>query len=130
MDLVLNSKEIESVIKLEARKRYKYFLNRAADNALVWGLYDTGWVVATDEQDNSLFPVWPAKEYAQLCSQENWEGAFPKSIEIHEFMEDFLKNIIRNCMLVAVFYTPAEKGIILDPKVLYDDLFKALSRIE
>ncbi|MBS0186405.1 MAG: DUF2750 domain-containing protein [Proteobacteria bacterium] len=126
----INNKEIEAVIKLSPAKRYEYFLKRVADRAFIWGLYDNGWVSAADNAGNFFFPIWPAKEYAELCIENYWKAAFPKNIEIHEFLDDYLDEMKKTKIFIAVFYTPNDKGIILDSEQLKKDLLRELDRIE
>lgn len=130
MIAILNNKEIETVIGLTDSKRYEYFIKRAADRAFVWGLYDNGWVSAGDDKNQLFFPVWPTKEYAVLCMNTIWKNASPREIEIHEFLEDYLDEMKQANVFVAVFYTPNDKGIIIEPEQLKKDLLNELSKIE
>lgn len=126
----INSKEIQSVINLTSEKRYKYFLNKVADAALIWGLYDDGWALVENKKDEVLIPLWPAKEYAELCASEDWREYQPKSVEIHEFIEEMIVNLKENKISLAIFYTPHDKGIILNHDNFIDDLRMELNNIE
>jgi hypothetical protein len=55
----LTSKEFEAVIKLPANIRYEYLIKKVADSEEVWGLYDDGWAMSSDDKGRLLIPFWP-----------------------------------------------------------------------
>lgn len=109
--MTLNIQEIESVLKLEGEQRYKYFIKKIVGNDEVWGLYNNGWALVSDDNGDKLFPIWPAKEYAKLCSNSGWENYQPQSFTIDSFLEDLLPQLHSNKMLFAVFITPSSLGV-------------------
>lgn len=129
MNYLPTDKEIEAVLKLSSQKRYKYFVNHVVDCACVWGLWTSNWVMECDSQGKKFFSVWPAKEYAHLCIQQKWNNTLPKSIEIHVFLEH-LCNLKKKETLISVFPTQVDKGVVVEPNLLYEDLSQELLRVE
>lgn len=79
----INDKKLQSVIALPAPKRYDHFIKVVADQEKIWGLYKDGWALAeTDDDNSSVFPMWPAKEYAVLCAVGDWAGYEPESFTV------------------------------------------------
>jgi len=126
MTLKISQKQIESVLKLDAPKRYMYSIKRIADQEEIWGLYNDGWALAADEGGNVVFPLWPAKEYAQLSAHENWNGYEPEPISLDDLINALLPRLMKDHIQPSIFYTPADKGIVLDASALIDDLNKEL----
>ncbi|MCZ1269023.1 DUF2750 domain-containing protein, partial [Paenibacillus tundrae] len=46
----MTSKEFEAVIKLPANIRYEYFIKKVTDSEEIWGLYDDGWAMSSDDK--------------------------------------------------------------------------------
>lgn len=130
MNIELSEKEIESVVVLSPDKRYKYFLNKVADTGFVWGLYEDGWALAGDIENRQLIPLWPTKEYAMLCAKDIWKNYRPKSIEIHEFLDDLMKDLELANISLAVFYTPEDRGVIVKYENFSHDMLRELAKIE
>jgi hypothetical protein len=122
----INKKQIESVITLPGQKRYNSFIKIVADWEEVWGLYQNGWALAAIDEGKQVFPVWPAKEYAQLCTDKEWGGYYPQSFSLKDFMEELLPNLKNDGVLPGVFYTPSDKGITPTVDQLLADLNKEL----
>ncbi|MBJ7553940.1 DUF2750 domain-containing protein [Marinomonas spartinae] len=107
----INAKQIESVIALAGSERYKHFVKVVADWEEVWGLYQDGWALASTDDGQTVFPLWPAKEYAQLCSDKEWSGYEPESFSLEDFMGELLPNLKDDGVLPGIFYTPSDKGV-------------------
>src|SRR4051812_31525339 len=69
-----NSTGFEAVLRLDATARHTHFVKRVVDAELVWGLWKDGWALMADETGQQVFPLWPAREYAELCAVADWEG--------------------------------------------------------
>lgn len=116
----LNQRQIEAVLKLDGQKRYEHFIKTIADTEEVFGLDKDGWALASDGE-YPVFPVWSAKEYAELCANGAWDGYEAVSFSLDEFMEELLPNLKGDGVLLGVFYTPEDKGVTPDiDKVLAD----------
>lgn len=106
----ISQKRIESVVALPGSKRYEHFIKVAADCEEVWGLYQDGWALAATDDGQKVFPVWPSKEYAELCKEKEWAGYEAESFSLADFMDELLPNLKSDGVLLGVFYTPSDKG--------------------
>ena len=118
----VNPKQMEAVLALPGNKRFEHFIKVIADWQEVWGLYQDGWALAAADDGTAVFPLWPAKEYAQVCAANEWSGYEPRSISLRDFTEVLLPKLTLDGVLPGVFFTPTSKGVM--PSV--DDLKLAL----
>jgi Protein of unknown function (DUF2750) len=107
----LNSKQIAAVLNLPGPQRFEYFVKVVADWEEVWGLYQEGWALADADDGVNVFPFWPAREYAQLCAENEWNGYFPRAIPLDELMNRLLPQLQEDGVLPGIFYTPSNKGV-------------------
>lgn len=115
-------KQIEAVLALSGVKRFEHFIKVIADWQEVWGLYNDGWALAAADDGTPVFPLWPAKEYARICADNEWAGYEPRPISLSDFTEVLLPKLKLEGVLPGVFFTPTSKGV--TPSV--DDLKSAL----
>lgn len=125
----ISQKQIEAILKLDGQQRYNHFIKTIADTEKVFGLYRDGWALASDGKQQ-VFPLWSAKEYAELCSVNEWNGYKAKSFTLNKFTEELLPNLKRDGVLVGIFYTPSDKGVTPDIKQVLYDLGKELENYE
>lgn len=118
----VNPRQMEAVLALPGIKRFEHFIKVIADWQEVWGLYQDGWALAAADDGAAIFPLWPAKEYAQVCAANEWAGYEPRSISLIDFTEALLPKLKLDGVLPGVFFTPTSKGV--TPSV--DDLKSAL----
>ena len=118
----VNAKQMEAVHALPGIMRFEHFIKVIADWQEVWGLYQDGWALAAADDGTTVFPVWPAKEYAEVCAVNEWAAYEPRSISLSEFMEVLLPKLKTDGVLPGVGFTPNSKG--LTPSV--DELQAAL----
>ncbi|MCF1444411.1 DUF2750 domain-containing protein [Ralstonia nicotianae] len=107
----VNPKEMEAVLALSGIKRFQHFIKVVADWQEVWGLYQNGWALAATDDGTSVFPLWPAKEYAQVCADHEWKGYEPKLISLSDFMEILMPKLKADGVLPGIFFTPLSKGV-------------------
>lgn len=122
----INQRQISSVIALPGPKRYEHFIKVVTDWEEVWGLYQDGWALAATDDGQEVFPVWPAKEYAELCREKEWSSYEPKSFSLADFMNELLPNLKQDGVLLGIFYTPLNKGVTLDVNQVLAALNKEL----
>ncbi len=104
-------KQIEAVMALPAPKRFEHFVKLVADWQQAWGLYQDGWALAADDDGVVVFPIWPAKEYAEVCAKEEWEGYVPRPISLEDLLDALLPRLELDNMLPGVFLTPSSRGM-------------------
>ena len=125
----INKKQIESVLKLDGQKRYEHSIKMIADREEVYGLYNNGWGLVSDGKQ-TLFPIWSAKEYAQINAIEDFENFKPKAISLKDFIEDVLPTLKDNNDGVTVFLTPENNGVTPDIDRLISDIKVELQNYE
>jgi hypothetical protein len=126
----ISPKQIENVLALPGPKRYSHFIKVAADQRTVWGLFSEGWALASDNNGEPAFPVWPAREYAELSAVGLWTGYEPREIDLDTFLESLLPKLRNSNTLLGVFPTPHEKGVTPQLSQVESDLRSELARIE
>lgn len=107
----VNPKQMEAVLALPSSKRFEHFIRVIADWQEVWGLYQDGWALAAADDGTTVFPLWPAQEYAQVCAANEWSGYEPRSISLSDFLEVLLPKLKLDGVLPGVFFTPTSKGV-------------------
>lgn len=107
----ISQKQLEAVLALPGDKRFEHFVKVVADWQEVWGLYQDGWALAAADDGTTVFPLWPAKEYAQICAANEWNGYEPRSFGLGDFMEALLPKLKSEGVLPGVFFTPSSKGV-------------------
>lgn len=120
-------KEIEHVLKVDNRKKYEYFIKKTADYEEVWALRDKdGWAtLGLDEKE--YFPVWAKKEYADLCVSEEWKGYHSESVDIYEFVEEWIVRLKQEGIRITVMWNNGS-GIDTDWDNLLHDIQTELEK--
>ena len=116
-----SEKEMEIVVGLAGNVRYERFIKLVAGWEEAWGLYQDGWALAATDNEEAVFPLWPAREYAAICASGIWANYEPEPIEITELTEDLLPRLKIDGVLPGIFYTPKDTGVITSvDRVIYD----------
>ena len=123
------TKEVESVLKLDNYKKYRYFLKKIADYEEVWALKDEeGWV-SLRMNEESFFPVWPKAEFAELCISGDWQGARCEVIELDEFLQNWIPGLKEDGIRVTIMWYEGS-GIDVDWDGLSRDIEHDLEQYE
>lgn len=120
--------QIKAVLSLPGEDRYRHFVKTVVDREEAWGLYQDGWAIACTNEGEAVFPLWPLKEYAQLCAIEDWEGYSPQAISLDDLTTALLPKLRDEGVLPGVFYTPSGKGVTPSIDTLEHDLQEELER--
>jgi hypothetical protein len=121
--LPIASKEIESVIRLDAFQRYLYFMKRVADNAMIYYLVDeSGNLGVFSFEDKTIFSIWSAKEYADLNKTEKWTAYLTREVNINEFYSNIIPIVKSSNYLLSVFAVNNKAGFIVDSEEFVRDL--------
>ncbi|MDG6896203.1 DUF2750 domain-containing protein [Volucribacter amazonae] len=100
----MNIKEIESVLSLSKEKLYKTFLLRISDSEKIWILCDKDNILYYGDNDNNqYFPIWPEKEFAEMCAINEWSNSKPVCIELEEFLTEYIPELIDNNIYLSIF---------------------------
>lgn len=131
MPLKLSDQEYEAVLKLDGPARYDHLIKRIADSEELFSLRDgSGWFLAGADDGRDLHPVWPHPRYAAACAIGNWAGAQATAIPIDEWLDSWLPRMEADGRAVAAFPTPANRGPVVEPSQMREDLETELSRYE
>lgn len=122
----MDAKEFEAVLKLPGSKRYEYFIKKVADSEELWGLYNDGWAMVADDNGKEMIPFWPKKEFAEACCSNDWKDYTPEPIDLNEFIDCWLVDMGNSGLLAAVFYTKDDRGVVLEPEKLLENLKEEL----
>lgn len=110
--------EFLALLRANSQERCKYFINNVADQRLVWGLWDSQWLSETDESGATWEPYWPHLEYARHYKELRATQADIRPLTIEEFTDHRLKKIADAQLLVHVFPTASNVGLLLAPNEL------------
>jgi hypothetical protein len=125
----ISEKQIEAIVKLPGPKRYSHFIKEVVNLEEVWGLYSQGgWRLLGGLEGETLFPLWPAKEYVmRFDSSPSWE---PKSIPLEELMDVLLPKLEKEKIGIAVFPLSDKLGVVPSLQTLTQDLETEMSLYE
>jgi Protein of unknown function (DUF2750) len=85
----VTDKEVNAVIRLDGPARVERFVKVVADDEVAWGLWADGWALMADDEGRQVFPLWPARQYAELCRTDEWSAYEAREIELSVLLEEF-----------------------------------------
>jgi Protein of unknown function (DUF2750) len=89
-----------------------------------------GFITMGDDEGHICVPLWPHPDYAAALATGEWSACRPDEIDLESFKDKWINGMIKDGYFVAVFPTPQEKGVVVSPERLHEDLAEELSRIE
>jgi len=104
-------KEVNAVLLLDGAARFNHFIKQVVDSEIAWGLWDDGWALMETDNGTSVFPLWPAEEYAELNRLGDWAHYQPKSIALEDLLEQMLPDFAESNILPGIFPTPTGSGV-------------------
>lgn len=108
-----SSPEFKAMIKKSARDRYIYSVKRIADWEEAWSLkLNDGFVTTSDKEGNLSMPIWPFKEYAMKCIEDEWENCKTQKIHLDTLLEEILPNLSAEGTHVVVFKVPEDPDVV------------------
>jgi len=126
---MLSQKEIEAILEDSLENRVKYSIKRIADREEVWVIGDKdGLGTFSDENGNIIFPIWPFKEFAQLCCSEAYSEYVPELIALEDFLEIYLPKFEKNNYKIAILPLPSGKGGVMEINSFKDALDEELEK--
>ena len=126
-----NEKEIEAVSALPATERYKYFIKKVADWEAAWGLYCDGWAM-TGNEGKVMFPLWPAKTYAEKCAIEDWGDLEAREIPLEDLRTIVIPEMQQEGTYFSIFPIPDLEmtSALVDAQQLLQDLEEECEQYE
>jgi len=108
-----SSPEFNAMIKRSARDRYIYSVKRIADWEEAWSLkLNDGFVTTSDKEGNLSMPIWPFKEYAMKCIEDEWENCQTQKIHLDTLLDELLPNLSEEGTHVVVFKVPEDPDVV------------------
>jgi len=108
-----SSPEFKAMIKRSARDRYIYSVKRIADWEEAWSLkLNDGFVTTSDKEGNLSMPIWPFKEYAMKCIEDEWENCQIQKIHLDKLLDEILPNLSEEGTHVVVFKVPEDPDVV------------------
>lgn len=117
-------KEIEAVLALDGPARFEHFVKRVVDEERAWGLWKDGWALMAGSEGEQVFPLWPAREYAERCRLEDWSTYQPEEVPLQGLVDELLPKLRDRGIRPGIFPTPSGKGV----TTTVDELSAALRR--
>jgi hypothetical protein len=127
----IDDKQYASVLALDGAKRFEHLVAQVADWGEVWGLRTTqGWMLVQDSTGSIAFPIWPHQRYAVGYNDATSSGCQAASIEVHDFIDEWLPRLSAEGTLIAAFPTLSDRAVFVEPQLLEAAIREELSRIE
>ncbi|WP_110114638.1 DUF2750 domain-containing protein [Bacillus sp. CGMCC 1.16541] len=119
---MLEQNEFQQFVMAPANARYDYFIQRVTKSQEVWLVLDGNnqIMMAGDEENKKVIPVWPFKESAQSCLEEDMNDCKVISISLTQFMDDILLKMKKEGVLSSVFWNGLDTAIIDVDQLLFD----------
>ncbi|MFQ2598842.1 DUF2750 domain-containing protein [Aeromonas caviae] len=97
-----------------------HFIKRVADQESAWGLRASdGWVSGDiDGCGKPAFAIWPHPEYASVCATGPWSTAKPEIIGLDDLMDEWLPEMSRLGIPLAIFPTPQDAAVTMTAQAL------------
>jgi hypothetical protein len=126
----ISKKQIEAILNLPAPKRYEHFIKKVVGWRKLWALYDDGWALSETKGGQLIFPLWPEREYAELCISGIWSDYQAIEIELDEVLDSLIPMLRNEGILPGVFFTLNAGSIDVEIDQLEEDLRYELSKYE
>ena len=125
---LISEKELAAVLQLDGEKRYRHIIKGVADWEVGLGLWQDGWALAEDNDGRIGFPVWPAREYAEVAGWDVFPGHEPAEVAVADLLDELRHNLRGKGYYFAVFPTPSGRGVYVEPDRLAEGLKEELRK--
>src|SRR4051812_6675474 len=98
-------KEIQAVLRLDGPARFNHLVQRGVDSEAAWGLWKNGWALMENENGTQVFPLWPAREYADVHRTGDWAEYEAREIPLADLLDDLLPKLAQGGVVPGVFPT-------------------------
>jgi hypothetical protein len=119
-------KEMQAVLILDGDARFRHFVKTVVAWEVAWSLWKDGWVLMANNDGTPVFPLWPAREYAELFRTGDWIDHEVEPITLESLLGELVPKLGERGVLVGVFPTPAGKGVTSSAEELASWLRKEL----
>lgn len=127
----INQQEINNVIRLDAFKRYRYYIKRIADNEKMYTLInENGDYALSKFETYILIPFWPFAEYALISASCKWFEYSPIEIDFDKFNDEMFLYIKENGYLLNIFPVDEKTGFVVSLDEFLQDLNAEIETLE
>jgi hypothetical protein len=127
-EAMVNPQQIEAVLQLPGPQRYRHFIEKAVEARRMWGLYGDGWAISQTPDGRQVLPLWPEREYAELCIAEEWSNHQAREIDIDAALGMMIPTLREQGILPGVFFSPEQGSINMTLDEFERDLRAELAR--
>ncbi|MBU6413164.1 MAG: DUF2750 domain-containing protein [Planctomycetes bacterium] len=133
------SKQLDAMLELrDLRKRYGHCVKMIADLGSLWWLESARGrcVLGPTAQGAMLLPVWPHPDYASAYLRLDpvaavvWATSEPMEIEVHEFIDEHVPELIKTGYAIAAFPIPPGQACIVSVDDFAANLQFELDQVE
>ncbi|RCS52979.1 DUF2750 domain-containing protein [Bremerella cremea] len=118
----MSTGKFTSAVDLSGPDRVQLFIRKVKESQELWGLYVDGWAEEADGDGKKGLVVWPDEQHARLCAKDKWGQHSPKSIKLSSFKDRWVDKLVRMRLKVAVFPTPFDGPVFIEPTTLRSEL--------
>lgn len=108
-------------------ERYKYFIKKIVDSEKIYSLYNKGWALYSNGEQN-LLPLWSDKEFAKDCINDEFSEFEIEEIDLYDFLDEFSFNLEKDKVGITIFPTYCDNGIVISIKYLVEEITSELKK--
>ena len=127
----ISKNELDSVTKLSAVDRYKYFIKKVVDSETLYSLQNLNNELATAEvENNKILSFWSAFEFAQECATGEWQNYAVVNFSLDTFNKIILRTIKAKGYLLNIFSVRNETGFVVDSEEFLRDISEEMQNYQ
>jgi hypothetical protein len=119
---------MQAVLDLPAPQRYRHFIDTVVATRRMWGLYGEGWAMSETPEGHQVLPLWPAREYAELCIAEEWSSHQAREIDLDAALGMMIPTLREQGIRPGIFFSPEQGSINITLDEFERDLLAGLAR--
>jgi len=123
------NEKTDAVFALPPLERYRHFIKAVVEGRKMWGLYGDGWAMSETPDGHQVLPLWPGREFAELCVADEWSDYQPREIDLEAALGMMIPTLRREGVLPGVFFSNEHGAIIATLDELERDLRAELGRV-
>lgn len=97
---------------------YQRFVENIQESGKVWGLSSSdGWVIveSSEFEETEVMPFWSEESYAKVHCVDDWADFKPVSMDLEDFVENWLAGMDEDGVLVGPNWNADLEGLEIEP---------------